>query len=37
MSKILMAQIEFRAIIQINGLNPYVLVSKQNAEDLKKG
>ncbi len=32
-----MAQIEFRATIRINRLNPYVVVSKQNAEDLKKG
>ncbi len=32
-----MTQIEFKATIQINGLNPFVLVSKQNVEDLKKG
>src|ERR1700690_625236 len=32
-----MTQIEFRATIRINVQNPYVLVSKQRAEDLKNG
>ncbi len=32
-----MREIEFRAKVQIKLQNPYVLVSKQNAEDLKRG
>ena len=32
-----MREIEFKATVRIKLQNPYVLVSKQNAEDLKKG
>ena len=32
-----MAPIEFRETIRINAQNPYVLVNKQNSEDLKNG